>query len=521
MARSVGFKLLSVLGLCAALTLSACGGGGGDSGTPLVPPTSKFIMTPNITTVTLADGGWAEPVRISGGQPPYYVGSSTPYIIPKLLDDGTLYLQATAGALGVCSGSSSGSTSSSSSSSTCSVWIQDSSYSQTTLQIGISITSAPTVDELWSSLGINNTATVDVTPGTSQSFTVFNGTAPYMATNSNNSIATITSNGVSSFTISGGQTTGTSTIVVIDANGRTLTLTVNNASESGSGSGSTPPQAMAVTPASVTGVVGNTVPLIVSGGTPPYTVTSYSPTVATASINGSVVSVNLLAAGNATLVISDAAGDTPVMAQVTVTSSTNTGSLTTSPTSGSGVVGNTLIFSVIGGKAPYTAVSSNQGVATASVNGSTVSVQLLTAGNATITIQDSQNAMTTASVSGTAPSTGNQFTVIPPSQTLTEGSTSALTFMLANFTGPFYITLPAAASSLITVNPMLIPAPTDKTQPVTFTVTGVSGACVTQNISIPITVTDSANNTSSTVNVVVQDTNTANDGTAGCVSSVN
>jgi hypothetical protein len=88
--------------------------------------------------------------------------------------------------------------------------------------------------------------------------------------------------------------------------------------------------------------------------------------------------------------------------------------------------------------------------------------------------------------------------------------------MLANRTGPFYVTMPDSANGLITVNPSLIPIPTSASTPVTFTVNLVNGACVKSTKSIPITTTDAATNATATVLVTVQDTDTSNDTDPNC-----
>jgi hypothetical protein len=128
-----GLKIFGILGMSAALT--ACGGGGGDPGTPLFPPTTKLIMTPNISGLTLHVGQFSSPVKISGGQKPYYIGQ-TGGVRSTLLDDGTVYLQAIAPTSNV---SEDGTKCNSGGDSNESVWIQDSSYSQTTIKFDLCV----------------------------------------------------------------------------------------------------------------------------------------------------------------------------------------------------------------------------------------------------------------------------------------------------------------------------------------------------------------------------------------------
>jgi hypothetical protein len=88
--------------------------------------------------------------------------------------------------------------------------------------------------------------------------------------------------------------------------------------------------------------------------------------------------------------------------------------------------------------------------------------------------------------------------------------------LAANFTGPLYIAWPTWADGLIAVSPPVIPIPTDPTIAPTFQVALVSGACVKSEKDIPLTITDAANNASSTAMVVVQDTDTSNNTNPNC-----
>ena len=225
MDRSLNSKLLAVVGLSAAFTLTACGGGGGDPGTPLVQPTTKLIMTPIISGFSMGVGQYAEPVKISGGQKPYYIMSDTNCVAPKLLDDGTVYLQAT------CSTLEPTDTDCASSTPSQHITIQDSSYNNGTstanpqLQFTICVEKAP---GLLSTLGTSSTITL--VPGESRTFTVSGGTAPYMATSNNNSAVTISGSSDGTFTMTAGNVPGTATIEVIDVNHQIYTVTVTTSS---------------------------------------------------------------------------------------------------------------------------------------------------------------------------------------------------------------------------------------------------------------------------------------------------
>jgi len=241
MNRSSGFKLLGLLGLGTAFALTACGGGGGDPGTPLLPPTAKLTMTPNIAGVALTVGQYSQPVKISGGQKPYYVFQGGG-VIPTLLDDGTLYLlgfekTSNVDSDGNCKNSSGGGGDSGGGAggNDNSVWIQDSSYPQTTLSFSICVKPAPPLPPLLSSLGTDPNLTITLQPGKDLHFTVY-GTAPYKVYSSNTSVAKISGSatgGVSGTSdngditiVAGSNTDDTATIAVSDKSGASYMFTV-------------------------------------------------------------------------------------------------------------------------------------------------------------------------------------------------------------------------------------------------------------------------------------------------------
>jgi len=239
-----GLKILVTLGVGAALSLTACGGGGGDPGAPLLPPTAKLTMTPKISGLGLRVGDTSKPVKISGGQKPYYIGQ-TGGVFSTILDDGTVYLRAIAvtpnvDEEGKCNpGDGSGADDQS-------VWIQDSSYPQTTLRFGLCVfpssLPSPPPSPLFSSLGTDPNLKVTLQPGQRLSFTMYGGTAPYEVYSSNTlvvgiagsatgGVSGISNNGVITV-IAGSDTTSTANIAVFDSNGASYLLQVKVAAPS-------------------------------------------------------------------------------------------------------------------------------------------------------------------------------------------------------------------------------------------------------------------------------------------------
>ena len=372
-------KFLAVVAACATSLLISCGGGGGYAGD--TGASNALRMTPLLSGVTLPVDWSADVATISQGVKPYYVLSSDGAVGARILDDGTLRVWGNAPG-------------------TSEVSVQDSSLSQTAITMTVTVK----VADLATSIG----TTLTLAPRQSQSFTIFGGKGPYTVTSNNTSVATVSGSG-STFTVTAGTATGTASILVTDAYGATLTIDVTNLIA----------QALAVNPASLTGLAGTSGAVSVSGGVTPYTVLSSNPSIATASLSGSVLNVGFVAEGTSNITVSDATGAVVTVA-VTVT-------------------------------APAAAPAS--------------------------------------------------LSAVPPTQTLGNPPASpvSVTYTLVNGTGPYYATMPASALSLISI-------PTGTFTATSFAVTRLTGAsaCVATDTTVPVTVVDAASGQSATVNVLLK-----------------
>jgi hypothetical protein len=157
---------------------------------------------------------------------------------------------------------------------------------------------------------------------------------------------------------------------------------------------------------------GARVDYIIHGGTPPYTVKSTSPGVATVSpstvlTNGAgftATTHNDFCPGTATFDIKDATGRT-----ITATLENEKGSAavpvvafyTTAPASITVTATATANFVAGGGTSPYYVSSSNTAVATASISGANLTVTAVASGTATIIVSDSKGS--TKSINVTVP----------------------------------------------------------------------------------------------------------------------
>jgi len=203
---------------------------------------------------------------------------------------------------------------------------------------------------------------VTIEVGAAPVYTVAGGVAPYIATSSNTGVATVSLAG-SSLSITG-VAAGAATIVVRDGAGATVDIAVTVSS--GAALFTTAPTAitLAIGPA-------NAQTYSIGGGVAPYTATSGNTTVASATLAGSAVTITGLAIGSGNVVIRDSAGSS-----VSVAVTVSAGQLTVNPSAASALVGDTLFATVTGGSGSYTALVTNLAVATASVSGNTVRIDV-------------------------------------------------------------------------------------------------------------------------------------------------
>ncbi len=134
---------------------------------------------------------------------------------------------------------------------------------------------------------------VSVKQGAAATVAISGGEAPYTVESSANDIATVTVNG-SNLTVTG-VALGTANVTVSAKDGGRSTLAVAvNAKD---------PSDPTLDPASAMAVVGGTMTVNISGGTAPYAVTSSAGTIATATVDGTVITVTGVAIGTANITV--------------------------------------------------------------------------------------------------------------------------------------------------------------------------------------------------------------------------
>jgi hypothetical protein len=292
-----------------------------------------------------------------------------------------------------------------------------------TVNVAVTVPAASTVP-----LFTTAPPSVTIAIGSTQTYGVGGGTAPYTATSSNASVADVSLVG-NSLKVTG-ITAGAANVIIRDSQGATVNVAV------------TVPAASTVplfttAPPSVTIAIGSTQTYGVGGGTGPYTATSSNASVADVSLADNSLKVTGITAGSANIVIRDSQGATVNLA-VTVPAASTVPLFTTAPPSVTIAIGSTQTYGVGGGTGPYTATSSNASVADVSLVGNSLKVTGITAGSANVVIRDSQGATVNVAVTVPAASTVPLFTTAPPSVTIAIGSTQ--TYGVGGGTGPYTAT---------------------------------------------------------------------------------
>jgi hypothetical protein len=367
------------------------------------------------------------------------------------------------------------------------------------------------------------TVTVTVAPATSlfttapspltipvgvATFTVGGGVAPYTVSSSNLAVATASVSGTSlSIT---GISKGAATIVVRDNVGATVNITTTVSG--GADLFTTAPAA------GVTLSVGSTASYSIGGGIGPYTVTSSNTSAAKVlDPRANPFTLQGVAVGTANVVVRDSAGSIVNLA-VTVSNS----QLTLNPTTAHTIIGLTNYTLIIGGAAPFTAVStfpsavtvsvgsldSTTGVFTTNPNGNVVKMIATQAVDpAQIVVTDSQG--NSANFSLTASGGQPSMTFAPSQLQIAEGFTGNITLLLYGATGStnVFTTFPGLVSIVTT------PVTGNGSQPATVTVHATGGGiCATG--AVTITAID-ATGASATSDITIVD-NSGNNVAIGC-----
>lgn len=375
--------LITVL---ATMFLAACGGGGGSAGTT---PNDQALFTTAPSDLTM-DIGAAQEYTVGGGRGPYTAVSSNSSIVVPAVQGNVLTLGA------VKPGSST-------------VTLRDSRGATANVTVNVQpstafFTTAPTQ--------------LSVAIGSTTTFTVGGGVAPYTATTNNANIvrAALSGNSLSIIGVAG----GSGSIVLRDAAGTSITVAVTVEAKA----------LFTSAPAALTIGIGspNARTFTVGGGVGPYTVTSTNENVATATLSGSTLTIRGVSTGSATIQIRDSA-NTLVSVGVTV----RLEQLLLNPTAFNAFIGDVLYSVISGGRPPYQTISgfpdaaeatvgtldSASGAFTVDPNGNILRVRVKQAvASGSIIVRDA--AGNTANLTVTATAATNQISFSPNAVTVSQ-----------------------------------------------------------------------------------------------------
>jgi hypothetical protein len=300
--------------------------------------------------------------------------------------------------------------------------------------------------------------------GTADNYAIGGGTPPYATSSSNVGVANAALNGTT-LTVSS-VTVGSATVVVVDSLGAKVEIVVTVGS-------STPTSALRTNaPSTLTLAAGNVRTYIVAGGQAPYATNSADENVTTARITGATLTITGVATGATQVLVLDSLGN-QVLIGVTTTGTTPSALFLATPSTVTLSIGAAAAsFAIGGGTPPYTALSSNAAMASASVVGSILSVAGVGLGSATVTVFDAAGAQAivpvtvvsstgvalTVSPSGASGSVGDVLNFVlhggSPGYTLTSNNTNIAALSLASLGASgasFTATLKNVGDAILTV----------------------------------------------------------------------
>ncbi|WP_298150718.1 hypothetical protein [Flavobacterium sp.] len=204
-------------------------------------------------------------------------------------------------------------------------------------------------------------------------------------------------------------------------------------------------------PSSLTLSTGNTMIYQIGGGGGTQKVTSYSaavsdPSVVSATVEGSKLTISALKLGSATVTVKDT-----VTGNVDIRITVGSAGIFTiqAPSTVTINSGATTAYNIAGGLPPYRVVSSNVGVLSASVQGNSLSLTGLSAGGAQVAVYDAKGAYAPLAVTVANGTTATAlYTTAPASISLSVGG-AIPTYTIGGGTGPYTITSSAPDTCVV------------------------------------------------------------------------
>ncbi len=416
-------------------------------------------LTFSQSSVTISSGQ-NFPVTISGGTGIYTIlNNSNSGAVQASLNGATITL-------------STSSTSGSSSITVCSS--DQSSCGIINVTVGTASSSSIYFSQTSPIITVGQSMTISISGGSSSNY--------YVSSNSSPSIVQASLSG-STLTLYG-ITSGSSVVTVCSSTGScsSLTATSNYVSSGGT---------ITLSQTSVSALVGQTVSITVSGGSTPYSVSSNTGNVFQTSFNGNILNVYGVSAGSSSINVCSAGGGCVVL-YVTVGGYSSTSQISLSQTSISLSVGQTATVSVSGTGGYYISGNTNSSVATASLNGNSISLYGANTGTTNVSLCQTGGQCVALYVTVGTSSSTSQITLGQSSVSISLGQTATVS---VSGSGGYYIsssTNLSVASASVSGSSVSIYGANTGTTNVSICQTG--GQCAIIYVTVSST-TSSATNT--------------------------
>jgi hypothetical protein len=240
----------------------------------------------------------------------------------------------------------------------------------------------------------------------------------------------------------------------------------------------TAPSQVAITP-------GSSAAYTIGGGSGTYTAASSDTSVATVSVSGNSLKVVGIAPGTANIAVTDTAGG-----KVSIAVATSSQALfTTAPAQVSITPGTSAGYTIGGGSGPYSATSSNTSVAKVRVNGSTLTIDSITSGKATVAVTDSTGKSVSINVAFDDPTWSAEPLFITAPTDITLPYAGAVSYMIAGGVPPYTAsssspTVVAASANGTSLNITTQWQQSTSSTPTAVTVTDAKGHRVQTNVTV-------------------------------------
>ena len=318
---------------------------------------------------------------------------------------------------------------------------------------------------------------VTIGVGIAEDYAIGGGTAPYAASTSNSTVATVAVSGTG-FTITG-RVAGSAQVTVQDASGAGVSVAVTvGAANNTTNLFTSAPGTLALAP-------GVTEAFAVGGGAQPYRASSSNAAVARVVLTGSSLSITGVAAGVAQVIVTDNAGGSVSMVVTVGSGNSQTALFTTAPGAVSQPVGATSNYAVGGGVAPYQATTSNASVATVAISGNSLSITGISSGVVQVMVTDATGTSVGIAVTvGSGTTQSSLFTTAPNAVTVPVGASTSYT--VAGGTAPYSVgsSNSAVASAAVSGGGLTITGNAAGTAQVN--VLDATGATVSINVTVGV-----------------------------------